>query len=127
MGLRRGEALGLAWPDVDLENARLTIRQALHWVDGELRLEQVKTEGSVAVLPVPAPVVSILRRHRSRQLEERFTAGAQWRNTGLVFTKASGGFLEPRNINRTFRSLCARAEVPQLRVHDLRHSCATLL
>jgi integrase-like protein len=40
---------------------------------------------------------------------------------------ASGGFLEPRNINRAFHSLCARADVPQLRVHDLRHSCATLL
>ncbi len=127
MGLRRGEALGLAWSDVDLENGRLTIRQALHRVDGELRLEQVKTEASVAVLPVPAPLVSILRGHRSRQLEERFMAGAQWRDTGLVFTTAGGGFLEPRNINRTFHSLCARAEVPQLRVHDLRHSCATLL
>lgn len=127
MGLRRGEALGLAWSDVDLENGRLTIRQALHRVDSELRLEQVKTEGSVAVLPVPAPLVSILRGHRTRQLEERFIAGVQWRDTGLVFTTAGGGFLEPRNVNRTFHSLCARAEVPQLRVHDLRHSCATLL
>lgn len=127
MGLRRGEALGLAWSDVDLENGRLTIRQALHRVDSELRLEQVKTEASVAVLPVPAPLVGILRAHRTRQLEERFIAGVQWRDTGLVFTTASGGFLEPRNVNRTFHSLCARAEVPQLRVHDLRHSCATLL
>lgn len=127
MGLRRGEALGLAWSDLDLENGRLTIRQALHRVDNKLRLDQVKTEASVAVLPVPAPLVSILRGHRTRQLEERFIAGVQWRDTGLVFTTATGGFLEPRNVNRTFHSLCARAEVPQLRVHDLRHSCATLL
>ena len=52
MGLRRSEALGLAWSDVDLENGRLTIRQALHRAGGELRLEQVKTEASVAVLPI---------------------------------------------------------------------------
>jgi integrase len=47
-----------------------------------------------------------------------------WRDTGLVFTTATGGFLEPRNINRAFHTLCARAGVPQLRVHA---SCATLL
>jgi integrase len=127
MGLRRGEALGLAWADVDLDDGRLTIRRALHRVDGELRLEQVKTEASVAVLPIPAPLVSILRGHRSRQLEERFAAGSEWQDTGLVFTSATGKFLEPRNINRVFHTLCARADVPQLRVHDLRHSCATLL
>ncbi len=127
MGLRRGEALGLAWADVDLDHARLTIRQALHRVDGELRLDPVKTETSIAVLPIPAPLVPILRGHRTRQLEERFAAGSQWRETGLVFTTAHGGFLEPRNANRLFHSLCEKANVPQLRVHDLRHSCATLL
>ena len=74
MGLRRGEALGLAWADVDLDHARLTIRQALHRVDGELRLDAVKTDASIAVLPIPAPLVPILRGHRTRQLEERFAA-----------------------------------------------------
>jgi integrase len=127
MGLRRGEALGLAWSDVDLEQGRLTIRQALHRVDGQLRLDQVKTEASVAVLPIPAPLVTILRVHRKRQFEERFAAGPQWRDTGRVFTTAHGGYLEPRNVNRMFHRLCEIANVPQLRVHDLRHSCATLL
>ena len=127
MGLRRGEALGLAWADVDLEQGRLTIRQALHRVDGKLTLDQVKTEASVAVLPIPAPLVTILRSHRRRQLEERFVAGSLWRDTGLVFTTAHGGYLEPRNVNRMFHRLCEIANVPQLRVHDLRHSCATLL
>jgi integrase len=127
MGLRRGEALGLAWADVDLEEGRLTIRQALHRVDGQLRLDPVKTDASVAVLPIPDPLVTILRAHRTRQLQERFAAGARWQATGLVFTTALGGFIEPRNANRIFRSLCQKANVPQLRVHDLRHSCATLL
>jgi integrase len=127
MGLRRGEALGLAWADVDLERGRLTIRRALHRVDGHLETDRVKTDASVAVLPIPAPLVIILRGHRKRQFEERFAAGSQWRDTGLVFTTAVGGFVEPRNVNRMFHRLCEIADVPQLRVHDLRHSCATLL
>jgi integrase len=61
MGLRRGEALGLAWADVDLDGRQLTVRQALHRVDGQLRLDPVKTDASVAVLPIPAPLVNILR------------------------------------------------------------------
>jgi integrase len=127
MGLRRGEALGLAWADVDLERGRLPVRQALHRVDGELRLDQVKTDASVAVLPIPAPLVTILRGHRKRQFEERFAAGSHWHETGVVFTTAFGGVIEPRNVNRMFHRLCEIAHVPPLRVHDLRHSCATLL
>lgn len=124
MGLRRGEALGLQWSDVDLDAERITIRRALHRVDGQLKLENVKTEGSVAVLPVPKPLVPILTNHRRRQ---RLAAGSAWRDTGLVFTTPLGGASEPRNVNRMFHSLCEKADVPQLRVHDLRHSCATLL
>ena len=127
MGLRRGEALGLAWSDIDLEQGRLTIRRALHRVDGKLTLDQLKTDASVAVLPIPAPLVTVLRAHRKRQFEERFAAGSRWRDTGLVFTTAHGGYVEPRNVNRIFHRLCEIANVPQLRVHDLRHSCATLL
>ena len=89
--------------------------------------DQVKTETSVAVLPIPVPLVTILRGHRKRQFEERFAAGPQWRDTGPVFTTAHGGYVEPRNVNRMFHRLCEIANVPQLRVHDLRHSCATLL
>ncbi len=127
MGLRRGEALGLEWSDLDLDRGRITIRRALHRVDGQLKFEHAKTEGSVAVLPLPGPLVPILVNHRRRQLEERLAAGSSWRETGLVFTTAKGGGTEPRNVNRMFHRLCEKADVPQLRVHDLRHSCATLL
>ena len=72
-------------------------------------------------------MIGILRSHRKRQLEERFAAGSRWRETGLVLTTDLGEFVEPRNANRTFYRLCDEAGVPQLRVHDLRHSCATLL
>ncbi|PPJ06947.1 site-specific integrase [Nocardia nova] len=127
MGLRRGEALGLRWDDIDLTAGRLTIRKSLHRVDGELRLEDVKTEASNAPLPLPRPLVAILRTHRKAQMEERFAAGSAWQENGLVFTTKLGRPIEPRNANRMFHNLCAKAGVPQIRVHDLRHSCATLL
>lgn len=127
MGLRRGEALGLMWSDIDLSGGRLVVRQALHRVDGKLKLEDVKTEGSNATLPLPRSLVPILREHRKRQMEERFAAGSDWKESGLVFTTKLGKPIEPRNVNRMFHALCTKAGVPQVRVHDLRHSCATLL
>ncbi|WP_338765896.1 site-specific integrase [Nocardia vulneris] len=127
MGLRRGEALGLLWKDIDLEVGRLVVRYGLHRVDGELKLEEVKTEGSRATLPIPRPLLAALQEHRKRQLDERFTAGNRWRETGLVFTTKLGQPIEPRNVNRMFHRLCEKAGVPQVRVQDLRHSCATLL
>lgn len=127
MGLRRGETLGLRWQEVDLEAGRLIINRALHRVDGQLQLESVKTEGSAGALPIPRPLIAALTEHRVRQLSEQRTAGSAWRDTGLVFTTAAGGPIEPRNVNRMFRALCDKAEVPRLRFHDLRHSCATIL
>ena len=127
MGLRRGEALGLGWRDVDLDAGLIKIHRALHRVDGQLQLEDVKTEGSAGLLPLPPPLVAILESHRRSQMKERLAAGPSWRDTGLVFTTATGGPIEPRGVNRMFSSLCKKAEVPSIRVHDLRHSCATLL
>lgn len=127
LGLRRGEALGLAWDDVDLARGRITVRQALHRIDGSLQLTPVKTDGSNATLPLPAPLLPILREHQRIQGEQRFAAGNEWHDSGLVFTTAFGRPIEPRNVNRMFARLCDRAGVPQIRVHDLRHSCATLL
>lgn len=127
VGLRRGEALGLSWTDVDLVGGRLTVRQALHRVDRQLKLSEVKTEGSNATIPLPAPLVKVLKAHWKLQAEERFEAGNEWRESGLVFTTKFGGPIEPRNVNRMFAALCRKANVRQVRVHDLRHSCATLL
>ena len=127
VGLRRGEALGLSWDDVDLAVGRLTVRHALHRVDRELKIEAVKTDASNATIPLPSPLVNVLKAHRKRQLAERFEAGKEWQDSGLVFTTKLGGPIEPRNVNRMFGVLCTKAGVRQVRVHDLRHSCATLL
>ena len=125
IGLRRGEALGLRWADVDLVNGRVVVTKALSRVGTDLALRDVKTESSAASVPLPEELVTILRRHRLDQLGD--TQVARGNTLGLVFTTKNGTPLEPRNINRAFDTLCRRAGVRSIRLHDLRHSCATLL
>jgi integrase len=125
IGLRRGEALGLRWADVDLTNGSVDIKMALSRVGSDLALREVKTESSAASVPLPDGLVTILRQHRREQLAN--AAVARGNTLGLVFTTKNGTPLEPRNVNRAFESLCRRAGVRPIRLHDLRHSCATLL
>jgi integrase len=125
IGLRRGEALGLRWADVDLVNGRVVVTKALSRVGTDLALRDVKTESSAASVPLPEELVTILRRHRLDQLGD--TQDARANALGLVFTTKNGTPLEPRKINRAFETLGRRAGVRSIRLHDLRHSCATLL
>jgi integrase len=127
VGLRRGEALGLKWSDVDLDRGRLTVRRSLQRVDGELTLHQTKTSTSERTIPLAQPLIRALHDHRQRQLDERFTAGAAWEDHDLIFCTAQGRPIEPRNINRAFTALLRKANLRSIRLHDLRHSCATLL
>ena len=88
---------------------------------------ETKTERSRRTLALPAAAVQALRAWSRSQAGEQFAAGQGWQDTGLVFTNQLGGPIEPRNMNRMFYRLCEKAGVPKVRVHDLRHSCATLL
>jgi integrase len=69
-----------------------------------------------------------LRSHRKHQLEGRVRAGANWQENDLVFASSKGTPLDAQNIvNRYFKPLLRRVELPNVRWHDLRHTCATLL
>ena len=78
-------------------------------------------------IALPAFVITALRSHRTRQLEVRLAAGSGWQNGGFVLTSSIGTPLEPRNVTRQFKALLSAAKLPDMRLHDLRHSCATLL
>jgi integrase len=127
LGLRRGELLGLRWQDIDLDNARLRVMQAVQRVEGRLQAAETKTERSRRTLSLPLSVVTSLRRHRTRQLQERLGAGARWWDSGLVFTSGIGTPLDPRSLQLDFRALLKVAQLPRVRFHDLRHSAASLL
>ena len=127
LGLRRGEALGLKWSDIDFQARTLRISQALQRIDGKLRLSEPKTKSSRRVLYLPDSLINKLKEHRTRQLEEKMLAGPKWQDTGLVFTSSIGTPVDPRHVKRRLDPLLKNAGLPHFRVHDLRHFCASLL
>jgi integrase len=134
-GLRLGEATGLRWEDVDLTTGEIHVRQQLQIVNRQPVLQELKTEKSRRTLALPEVCLNALRAHRTKQLEDRLRAGAEWVETGLVFTtfakrglaRRRGAALHPRNVLRTLHSILDAATLPRLRFHDLRHSAASLL
>lgn len=127
LGMRRGEALALRWEDVDIVDGTITMAMQLQRVAGKLRHDETKTDDSTRVVALPRTCVRALRQHRAQQAADRVGVGDRWTDLGLVFTTRKGTPIEPRNINRTFDVLVARAGVTRIRFHDLRHSCVTLL
>ncbi len=127
LGLRPGEALGLCWNDVNLETGEVLIHQALQRVEGKLQLVDVKTDMSRRRLILPQVALDTLRTHKARQDEERKMLGDTWQEGGYVFTTWKGTPLDTRNVLRHFQKLLRRLGLPQKRVYDLRHACASLL
>jgi integrase len=128
LGLRQGEALGLTWEHVDLERGSLTVRQALQRQPGKgLVFVQPKSRAGRRTIALPGPLCEALRAHRVAQLAERMAAGSQWQNHGLVFCQENGRPLEPRSDHRAWRALLAEAKVRPARLHDARHTAASLL
>ena len=127
MGLRKGELLGLSWSDLDFDNNQMHVHRALQRVDGRLRLVPTKSRASSRALAVPAGLMRVLAAHRAAQHEERLRLGTNWPGTDLVFTSTTGSPLEPRNVSREWDKIRRPAGLPTLRLHDLRHSCASIL
>jgi integrase len=128
LGLRQGEVLGLHWQDVDLERGTLRVAGQLRRDADTGRLERVdtKTARSRRTLPLPHSVLDALRRHQQRQAAERLNADS-WADPALVFATGNGTPIHPRNDYRSFRELIRQAGLRQIRIHDLRHTAASVL
>ena len=127
LGLRQGEALGLRWEDVDFEAGVLSVRQTLERAGTTPRFGEPKTARSRRTITMPGIVAAALRRHRTRQLEERLAAGARWRESRLVFTTTIGTAIDKSGVHKAFKAVLRAAGLPNIRYHDLRHTAATLL
>jgi len=127
-GLRLGEALGLQWKDLDLERREVRITKSLQRVPGHGPvLSETKTRRGRRSLVLPITTVEALRRHRAQQSDWRRAAGDAWVQQDFVFTSSTGRPLDQRNVLRMFRRILRKAKLPRMRIHDLRHSCASLL
>ena len=128
LGLRRSEACGLHWSDVDLDAGTLRVERGLQRAGGELRELPTKTRRSNRTVPLPTACGRVLRDHRDRQAKERADAGPlRWQDTDYVFTTGVGTPLEPSYVSRLFVDLCAKHGFRRVRLHDMRHTCVTLL
>lgn len=125
-GMRRGEALGLRWADVDLTVSRAAIRQTVVTVNHEVRFGTPKTAKGRRTVTLDAVTVAALREHRKAQAAERLLIGAGWRDHDLVFAKVDGMPLHPERFSREFTRRSARLGLPPIRLHDLRHGWATM-
>src|SRR5215212_1413543 len=127
-GLRRGELLGLRWDDADLERGTLRVGRALVREGGRHTLGETKSRRGRRRVNLTPRTVSVLKAHRKRQLEERIKLTGLFEDHGLIFATSVGTPVNPENlVKRSFKPLLTRAGLPEIRFHDLRHTCATLL
>ncbi|MCU1494583.1 MAG: Integrase [Acidimicrobiaceae bacterium] len=128
LGLRQSEALGLMWSDINFERGTLAVRCGLHRVNGQgLRFEEPKTERSRRTIVVPRQLLADLRTHKKEQEAERVESAGYWTEHGLVFPNELGGPMDDRNDYRSWVRLLRTAKVRRIRLHDGRHTAATLL
>jgi integrase len=134
-GLRLGEALGLCWTDYDSETGMLRVRQQLK---ADLRraapkaerfkLEPLKTENSDRTVKLSDPARDMLDRQRARQVRERLAYGGAWGNSwDLIWTTPAGRPLDGVTVTKQWHEFTDEIGLPHCRVHDLRHTAATLL
>jgi integrase len=128
LGLRRGELLALSWADVNQPGRVIHIRQTAQRVSGHgMVFGPPKSARSRRDIPLPSVTARVLAAHRERQQMERDAAGLAWQDSGLVFTTPTGTVVDPRNLARQLDALTEQAGVRRIRLHDLRHTCASIL
>jgi len=123
--MRRSELLGLRWDDVDFKKARVSVNRGLVAVAYELHESRGKTPNSRRAIDLDPTTIKVLTAWRDWQQAEQEAAGVEPED--WVFTDPNGKPVHPHSISQTFERIAARAGVPRIRLHDIRHTHGTLL
>ena len=126
-GMRRGELVALRWSDLDLARSTMTVNQSSTVVDRVEVVSVPKTRRSRRVVDLDPVTVETLQRHRSHQREQHLALGVTATASDRVFTGDLGEPLRPDSVGQAFRRLVLSADVPVIRLHDLRHTHASHL
>jgi len=129
-GLRRGELLGLRWTDINLTEGYLTVKQGLTRINSTVHFGPPKTRASRRTVYLEPEAIDALHAHKAEQARRRLLVGTEWwsgwQANPLVFTTGMGNPLIPSNVVKAHIRIVKAAGVPYIRIHDLRHTFATL-
>jgi integrase len=125
-GMRRSELLGLQWCDLHLDDGYLTIVRALTVAAHRIHLDAPKTAHGSRRVGLDAMTVEVLRQHRRSEQERSLAEGRSWDTSAPVFSTAAGEPIHPEALTKRFTKLVRASGLPSIRLHDLRHSYATL-
>jgi|GEM_PF-228081 len=123
-GMRRGELLGLKWEDIDRVNSKIHVRRSLY----KRAFQTPKSEYSKRAIDMGPRLMEVLKGHRVKQNETKLKVGSEWSNNDLVFCQNDGSALDADNLyHRDFKAILKKAELRSIRIHDLRHTFASIL
>lgn len=126
-GMRRGELMGLVWSDIDFDNNTITIQRSLQYLpDMGVFTSDTKTKSSRRVIKAPATAIQSLKIYRTWQKRTFMSIGQQWKESGCVFVTQNGTPMHPDTLTSWFGSFIKTTDLPQIHIHSLRHTNATL-
>ena len=127
-GMRRGEALGLEWEDIDFVNNVITIRHTLQYLpERGVFEEETKNTSSMRSIKVGQDLIDILNDFRDWQDTEREQAGEFWTESGKIFTAKDGRPINPGTVTSWFHNFVETNKLPQISIHGLRHTNASIM
>lgn len=126
-GVRRGELLGLEWDDIDYQRQTIQIERTSQYLPGKgVFTDDTKTEKSQRVIIVPQAALRVLKELQRWQTEQRLALGDKWAHSNRVLITWNGKPMHPDTLSGQFQKFIAKTDLPQITVHGLRHTNATL-
>ncbi len=127
LGLRRSEVLGVKWDAISFEDQTLTIQHTVVDYSGIIAKDRTKNEASRRVYPLTDDDITVLRKLKKEEAQNRKFFGNTYIDNDYVFKRANGDPFKPDYVSRSFSRILAQNNLPIIRFHDLRHTCASIL